>query len=100
MPLYKLSLAAGNDIAAIAEYTVDNFGVEQAIAYRDGLIETFKFLSEFPRVARERRELQAGVRVYPYRSHLIFYRADGDGVFIQRVRHSREDWINEPIVEQ
>jgi len=93
MPSYTLSKAAENDIAAIAIYTVDTFGVEQAIAYRDGLIRTFEFLAEFPRMARERPELRQRPRVYPYQSHLIFYRPDGEGIFIQRIRHSREDWM-------
>ncbi|MCB4859593.1 type II toxin-antitoxin system RelE/ParE family toxin [Sphingobium sp. PNB] len=93
MPSYTLSKAAENDIAAIATYTVDTFGVEQAITYRDGLIRTFEFLAEFPRVARERPELRQRSRVYPYQSHLIFYRFDGDDILIQRIRHSREDWM-------
>jgi len=44
MPIYRLSRAAESDIAAIAEYTIEAFGVEQAIAYRDGLIQAFEFL--------------------------------------------------------
>lgn len=100
MAVYKLSRAAENDIAAIAQYTVEAFGIEQAIAYRDGLIETFEFLAEFPRAARERKELERPSRVHPYRSHLIVYRLEGDDIFIQRVRHAREDWINDPVTEQ
>jgi len=99
MPRYTLSLAAENDIALIAEYTVETFGIAQALAYRDGLIRTFAFLAEFPRAARERTELSRNARVYPYQSHLIIYRIDGDGIFIQRVRHAREDWINDPSGE-
>ena len=93
---YTLSRAAENDIASIATYTIETFGIDQAIAYRDGLIDALTFLAEFPQAARERNELRPGTRAYPYRSHLIFYREDGDGIFIQRVRHSREDWINQP----
>jgi toxin ParE1/3/4 len=96
MPPYTLSKAAENDIASIADYTVETFGIDQAIAYRDGLIRAFGFLAEFPRAARERTELRRNARVYPYQSHLIIYRIDGDGILIQRVRHAREDWINDP----
>lgn len=90
---YSLSKAAEIDIASIAEYTFDMFGIEQALAYRDGLIRAFEFLAEFPRAARERTELAHSARVYPYQSHLIVYRIAGNGIFIQRVRHSREDWV-------
>ncbi len=95
MPGYRLSKAAERDLAAIARYTVETHGVDQAMAYRDGLIRAFEFLAEFPRAARERPELRHGTRVHPCQMHLIVYRIDGDGIFVQRVRHGREDWIND-----
>jgi toxin ParE1/3/4 len=93
---WTLSKAAEQDITSIAEYTVETFGIEQAITYRDGLVRAFAFLAEFPRAARERTELRRAARAYPYQSHLIIYRIDGEGIFILRVRHAREDWINDP----
>lgn len=95
MAAYRLSKAAENDIAAIAEYTIENFGIEQAVTYRDSLIRTFEFLAGFPRAARERSELRGNARVYPVQSHLIIYRIEGDGIFILRVRHAREGWIHD-----
>lgn len=92
MPSYRLSRAAVDDLARIADYTIEAFGIDQAIAYRDGLIRTLTFLAEFPRAARERPELRLKSRVYPYESHLIFYRIDGRNILIQRIRHGREDW--------
>jgi toxin ParE1/3/4 len=92
---YRLSKAAEADLAAIADYTVRMFGAAQAIAYRDGLMRTFAFLAEFPHAARERPELRLCSRVYPCQSHLIVYRIDGEGIFIQRIRHSREDWMGD-----
>jgi plasmid stabilization system protein ParE len=56
MPSYTLSKSAAADLERIAAYTVETYGVDQAIAYRDGLIRTFKFLAEFPHAARERPE--------------------------------------------
>ena len=93
---YTLSRAAESDLAAIADYTIRTFGVEQAILYRDSLIETLEFLAQFPKAARQRTELHNDVRAHPYRSHLIFYRPDGDDIFILRIRHAREDWVNQP----
>lgn len=95
MPAYRLSKAAEDDLQRIAAYTVENFGIDQAVAYRDGLIRAFKFLAEFPHAARERSELRTPSRVHAYQSHLIFYRIEGEDIFIQRVRHAREDWIAE-----
>ena len=92
MPSFTLSRAAEDDLERIAAYTIETFGIEQAILYRDGLVRAFNFLAEFPYAARERPELRQKSRAYPCQSHLIFYRLDGDGIFIQRIRHAREDW--------
>jgi toxin ParE1/3/4 len=94
MRCYVLSKAAEDDLADIARYTIETYGIEQAIAYRDVFIRAFEFLAEFPRAARERPELRHGTRVYPCQAHLIVYRIDGEGIFVQRVRHGSEDWIN------
>ena len=90
---YTLSRAADDDIAAIAEYTVATFGIEQAHAYRDGLIEALEFLARYPHAARERLEIRQRSRVFRYKAHLIFYRLEGADIFIQRIRHGREDWL-------
>lgn len=58
MAAYALSRAAEDDLARIAAYTVETFGIEQAIAYRDGLKRAFEFLAENPRAARLRAELK------------------------------------------
>ena len=71
------------------------FGADQAEAYYAGLAETFGFLAEFPKAARERPETRPPVRVHPYRSHIVVYVIEGDDIQILRVRHGREDWSNE-----
>jgi len=97
---FKLSRAAVDDLLDIYFVGVERFGVKQAEEYQDGFDSAFAFLADFPRAARERTELLRESRAHPYRSHLIFYRLDGDDIFIQRIRHSREDWISEPVREQ
>ncbi|WP_157219450.1 type II toxin-antitoxin system RelE/ParE family toxin [Flavisphingomonas formosensis] len=96
MPSFKLSGKAERDLEAIAVYTVETFGIEQALAYRDGLIRSFEFLVENPRSVRLRRELTPPVRAHRFQSHLIFYDMLSDGgILILRVRHGREDWLND-----
>lgn len=94
-PTYPLTKAAERDLAQIAAYTIETFGVEQALAYRDGLIGCFQFLAEHPKSARLRHELNPPARARRFQSHLIVYdeRPDG-GVIILRVRHGREDWLD------
>ncbi|QIG79457.1 type II toxin-antitoxin system RelE/ParE family toxin [Stakelama tenebrarum] len=92
---YRLSKAAADDLARIAEYTVETFGPAQALAYRDSLISTFEFLAENPRAARLRNELTPPVRMHPHKPHLIIYSVEDDAILIVRIRHGREDWISE-----
>lgn len=95
MPSYTLSKAAERDLAQIAAYTIETFGIEQALAYRDGLIGCSNFLAEHPKSARLRHELNPPVRARRFQSHLIFYDEQPDGgVLILRVRHGREDWLD------
>jgi plasmid stabilization system protein ParE len=41
---YILTKDAKNDLAAIADYTIETFDIEQAGHYRDGLFQAFKTL--------------------------------------------------------
>ena len=92
---YRLTRAAADDLVMIYLAGVDMFGAAQAESYSDGLEAAFRFLADYPRAARLRTEMVRPVRAYPYKSHLIIYRADRDGVLIIRIRHAREDWMAE-----
>ncbi len=93
---YKLSNAAETDIILAYIEGVDDFGIPQAESYHARLERTFELLSENPRMARERLEISPPVRVHPCGSHVIIYVIEGDDVFIIRVRHQREDWLEDP----
>ena len=93
---YRLTRAAADDMVMIYLAGVDMFGPAQAESYSDGLEAAFSCLADYPRAARLRTEMVRPVRAYPYKSHLIIYRADHDGVLIIRIRHAREDWVAEP----
>ena len=55
-------------------------------------------LSQFTRMARERTEITPPVRAYPYGAHLVIYTVDeGDDVYVLRVRHGHEDWMDDPV---
>lgn len=89
---YRLSQKAEDDIRSIYLFGVEAFGVNHAERYFAGLFEAFDFLAQFPFAAPLRTELRHQTRAHPFQSHLIFYRLDGEDVFIQRIRHSSEDW--------
>ena len=58
---WSLSERAGADLLAIARYTIEEHGAEQAELYRDGLIAALERIADFPRMARERTEITIAV---------------------------------------
>ena len=88
---YRLSKKAEKDIGNIARYGIEQFGIEQARIYRDSIIACFKTLAENPSMGRKADKIQAGYRCFDYRSHLIFYKSEGQDILIIRVLHKRMD---------
>ncbi|WP_299732808.1 type II toxin-antitoxin system RelE/ParE family toxin [uncultured Tateyamaria sp.] len=94
---YKVSKKAVRDITSIGEYTQKTWGLQQRRAYLSGLERAFERLSQSPKLAPLRSEIDPPVRVYRYESHLIVYKDDEDGILVLRVRHHSEDWIDSPL---
>jgi toxin ParE1/3/4 len=93
---YRLSRKAEDDLIQIYVAGTRGFGAAQAERYYAGLETAFAFLADYPQAARERVEILPPVRIHPYRSHVIVYVVDDEGVLILRVRHGREDWESQP----
>lgn len=83
---------ARSDLESIWTYTATNWSPDQADRYIAGLAQVFETLASNPEIARERTEFDPPVRVYKYRSHLVFYRVDERAVVVLRVLHGRQDW--------
>lgn len=85
-----LSKKAAIDIANIADYMINKFGLKQAGIYRDGLIKTFEFLVLKPELGRD-FILNNGVVIqrFNYKFHIIFYRQTTVGVLIIRILGDR-----------
>ena len=79
------------DLADIADFSVDQFGIEQARHYRDGLKICFQTLAETSRIGRNADELAPGLRRYAHQSHVVYYRMTSKGVHIVRVLHDSMD---------
>lgn len=89
MPGYKYSAAAEADLNNISDYTTQNWGVEQAFKYIDGLEDRVKSLAEHPAIGRPCNNLYKGLRAFPYGSHHLYYVEDKSGITIVRVLHER-----------
>jgi toxin ParE1/3/4 len=83
---------ADEDLAAIAEYGVDRFGLNAALSYIAELEDVFDLLAMHPHMAHEQTGLTVPLRVHPYRSHYICYVVENEDVEILRVLGARQDW--------
>lgn len=94
---YRLTRRAEADVIEIFVSGAQRFGLEQAEAYHTALERTFELIALHPRLAQERSEIVPPVRIHPSGAHVIVYTVDAnDDVLIVRVRHGREDWIENP----
>jgi len=91
MAAYSLSAKAAADLDGIYEYTILQFGLEQARAYLVGLHERFEMLAEQPDLGRNVEELAPDLRRSEYRLHVVFYLPKTGGVRIVRVLHEGMD---------
>lgn len=95
----EFSRAAENDLLEILRYGIEVHGIAQAERYKAHLEQCFQSISDNPNITRLRHEITPPVRVFPVRKHMVIYtlRDDGRTVFVLRVRHHRENWVEHPI---
>lgn len=93
MENYRLTRKADNDLAAIYEYGILNFGLAQAQSYLLGLYERFEQLAESPEIGRSAAEFILTLRRVEYGANVIFYLPDiPDGILIVRVLRKEMDF--------
>jgi toxin ParE1/3/4 len=87
MAKFIVTREASADIDEILAYIeIDNF--DAASSFYDRLLNVFRMLADNPNAGRLRNDLQDGLRYFPERSYLIFYRQWADKIAIVRVLHS------------
>ncbi len=89
MPQYRLSKLARLDLIEIGDYTLDHWGEDQAIGYLDSLERCFYLIAANPEIGHRCDRVRKGYRRIEHEKHVVFYRADSDGVFIVRILHQR-----------
>jgi|TARA_R110000772_G_scaffold72505_26_gene158253 toxin ParE1/3/4 len=88
----RLSRRAASDLAEIADYTIAEFGIDQARRYRDQLHACFQSLLANPALGRSAEEVTPGLRRIRQQAHVVFYRVERDGLLIVRVLHHSMDF--------
>lgn len=83
-----VSRAAGRDLDAIFDYTVEHWGIEQAGRYVGSFDLAFGTLRRYPELGRPSVR-PSGYRRLRHESHFIFYRIRADVLHIERIFHVR-----------
>ncbi|ASK88257.1 type II toxin-antitoxin system RelE/ParE family toxin [Sphingorhabdus sp. SMR4y] len=73
---------AASDLAEIADYTIAEFGIDQARRYRDQLQACFQSLLANPALGRSAEEVAPDLRRIRQQAHVVFYRGEREGLFI------------------
>ena len=88
---YKLLPEAEKDLENIWHYTVQKWGVEQALLYIDQLDGAFQLLADTPLLSREYKEFNPPVHIHHHEKHLIVYLVEQTQILIVRVLHETMD---------
>ncbi len=88
MARYVILSDAREDLEQIDEYTMQNWGIEQADAYLEALTTIFELLAVRPSIGRDRSEdIGPGYMSFGHKSHVIYYKRMTGGVAIAAVFH-------------
>lgn len=85
MSAYRLSRLADQDLVQIFGYTIETFGIDQALTYKAEIEAIFALLAEHPSMGRDVSELRPGLRRHEHAAHVIFYSQIDNGVLVIRV---------------
>ncbi len=89
---FHLTSRAESDLAEIADYTIETFGIEQARRYCDVLETCFQTIADNPKLGRSADQLVPKLRRYEHQSHVAFYLPEGQDALIVRVLHVSRDF--------
>ena len=88
---FRLTPRAAADLDAIADYTVETWGLAQMEEYLRAMNSRFEWLAENPLAGRERNDVHPGYRSFPEGSHVIFYIVTDENVDIIGIPHKSMD---------
>ena len=93
MAEYRLSPKAQRDLEAIFDYTVEQWGLPQALRYTDLIQAACAKLAEAPLQSQDCSIIKPGYRRRSVEQHVIYFRAASYGIAIMRILHQRMDAV-------
>jgi toxin ParE1/3/4 len=88
---YRLTEQAEEDLASVADYTSERFGIAQARKYGAELFRTFDLLVAFPFLGTAQDRVEPGLRRIVHGSHSIYYMAGDSEIVIVALLGPGED---------
>jgi toxin ParE1/3/4 len=85
MASYRLNREALEDLDRLYEHGVLTFGLRQADAYFDGIVNRFQKIADQPELYPAIDHIRQGYRRSAYKSHSIYYRIDPGEIVIVRI---------------
>ena len=83
---YVISFKARSDIRSIAKCIIKEFGESQSLKYANGLKEILSELANNPELGRRYVAVKNQMLLrYRFKSHVVFYYIDPNGIFIVRI---------------
>jgi toxin ParE1/3/4 len=83
----RVSSEAENDLDLIADYTIRNWGTNQADEYLARIEDGLNLLARNPSVGRICDALQPGLHRFELEKHVVFYLCEPDGILVVRILH-------------
>lgn len=77
------------DLELIYEYTVENWGFDQADKYQDDLEKGLSHIIANQEIGKIYKYKKGGYRYYHVNKHLIFYRSEEMRILVVRILHER-----------
>jgi len=94
MQHYEITLAAEADLREIAQYTIQQWGEEQAMQYASALTRTFQSIANSEVTSRTFSERLPQMRVTRCEHHYVFYFHNKEKIpCILAVLHKRMDML-------
>lgn len=88
---YFIAPLAKTDLENIKAYTINEWGLDQAVNYLTNFEKRFEWLVENPELGKNRDDIIASLRSFPEGKHIVFYRISGNDIEIVGVPHQTQD---------
>lgn len=89
MRVLRVTATARRDVDAIAQWTEQRWGRDQALSYVGRIKAAFQTIRTNPEIGKERFDLSPGFQAFAVAQHVVFYQLIGERVEVIRVLHRR-----------